>query len=221
MADQIAEHIKKSIFDGKMLPGERLIENEVANQLDVSRTPIREAFRILASQGLVEITSNRGVRVTLITRADLADLFEMRLLLERYCLRKFVDSATRTEIRDLETILKRMANAVSDNDNPAYLQHSVDFHAYYIEKCQNKRLISIFAVLRNNIRCAQILYMRNANARKESVEEHRAIWRAINAGDTENAETAIRRHLINSHERMIKLIDHNEVNGQLKTSSEA
>ena len=80
MADQIADHIQRSIFEGNIFPGDRLIENEIAKQLDVSRTPTREAFRILASQGLVEITSNKGVRVTLITKSDLADLFEMRHL---------------------------------------------------------------------------------------------------------------------------------------------
>ncbi len=207
IADQIADHIQRSIFEGKILPGERLKENDVAKQLNVSRTPTREAFRILASQGLVEITSNRGVRVTLITKADLADLFEMRLLLEMHCLRKFVNKATKAEIRDLEVMLQKMAKAVADNDSSAYLQHAFEFHIYYIDKCQNKRLISVFEVLRNNIRCAQILYMRKVKARKKSVEEHRAIWIAIKAGDTENSETALRKHLENSYERMIKLID--------------
>ena len=207
MADPIADHIQRSIFEGKILPGDRLKENDIARELNVSRTPLREGFRILASQGLVEITSNRGVRVTLITKADLADLFEMRLLLEQHCLRKFVSKATQTEIEDLEVALQKMASAVAENDSSAYLQHSTDFHIYYIDKCQNKRLVTVFEVLRNNIRCAQIFYLRKANARKESVEEHRAIWRAIKAGDTDESETALRRHLENSYERMIKLID--------------
>jgi DNA-binding GntR family transcriptional regulator len=221
IADQIADHIHRSIFEGKILAGERLKENDVAKQLNVSRTPTREAFRILAAQGLVEITSNRGVRVTLITQADLVDLFEMRLLLELYCLRKFVNKATKAEIRDLEVLLQKMANAVADNDSSAYFKYSVDFHAYYINKCQNKRLISVFEVLRNNIRCAQILYMRKAKTRKKSVAEHRAIWSAIKAGDTENSETALRKHLENSYERMIKLIDRNEVNAERIISSSA
>lgn len=219
MADQIADHIQRSIFEGDILPGDRLKENDIAKQLNVSRTPAREAFRILASQGLVEITSNRGVRVTLISKADLADLFEMRLLLELHCLQKFVNKATKTEIRDLEVVLQKMAKAVAENDRSAYLQHSTDFHIYYIDKCQNKRLISVFEVLRNNIRCAQIFYLRKSKARKESVEEHRAIWRAIKAGDTDKSETALRKHLENSYERMIKLIDPDEVNAEQKISS--
>jgi len=197
-ADQIVDHIKRSIFEGNLLPGDRIKENDVAQQLNVSRTPTREAFRILATQGLVEITSNRGVRVTLISKADLADLFEMRLLLERHCLRKFVSKATKTEIRDLELALQKMAKAVAEADSSAYLKHSFDFHICYIDKCQNKRLISVFEVLRNNIRCAQIFYMRKTKARKESLEEHHTIWKAIKAGDIENSETALRKHLENS-----------------------
>ena len=219
MADQIADHIQRSIFEGRILPGDRLIENEIAKQLNVSRTPTREAFRILASQGLVEITSNRGVRVTVITQTDLADLFEMRLLLEQYCLRKFVRNATGTEIQDLEAVLQKMAKAVADNDNSAYLKHSVNFHAYYIDKCRNKRLISIFEILRNNIHCAQIFYMRKATARKESVEEHRAIWAAIKAGSIKKAETALSEHLEKSYTRMIQLIDPREINTERTTSS--
>jgi DNA-binding GntR family transcriptional regulator len=207
MADQIADHLRKSIFDGKILPGERLIENEIANQLDVSRTPTREAFRILASQGLVEMTSNKGVRVTLFTKAELTDLFEMRHLLERYCLQKFVHSSTQDEIQELAALLQKMAQAVAEKDNLAYLRHSVDFHAYYVEKCRNKRLISIFEILRNNIHCAQVFYMRKAKARKESVEEHRAIWTALNARDSKNSEIALRKHLENSFKRMVTYID--------------
>jgi DNA-binding GntR family transcriptional regulator len=221
MADQISDHIQRSIFEGKILPGDRLKEKDVAKELNVSRTPIREAFRILASQGLVEITSNRGVRVTLITQADLSDLFEMRLLLELHCLRKFVVNATKAETRDLEVMLQKMAKAVADNDNAEYLQHSTDFHIYYIEKCQNTRLLSVFEVLRNNIRCAQIFYLRKTKARKESVEEHRAIWRAIKAGDIDKSETALREHLDNSYARMIKLIDRNEISAGRKISSNA
>ena len=100
-----------------------------------------------------------------------------------------------------------MAKAVADNDSSAYYRHALDFHIYYIDYCQNSRLISVFAVLRNNIRCAQIFYMRKAKARKESVEEHRAIWRALKAGDTEKSEIALRKHLENSYKRMIKFID--------------
>lgn len=147
------------------MPGDRLKENALAKKLNVSRTPTREAFRILASQGLVEITSNRGVRVARIIKTDLADLFEMRLLLELHCLRKFVRNATKTEIRDLDGVLHKMAHAVKDKDNSAYLQHAFEFHIYYIGKCNNKRLIAVFSILGNNIRCAQISYMRKAKAR--------------------------------------------------------
>jgi len=219
MADQIADHIQRSILEGTILPGDRLIEIEIAKQLNVSRTPTREAFRILASQGLVQITSNPGVRVTLITKTDLADLFEIRLLLEQYCLRKFVRNATGAEIQDLEAVLQKMAKAVTDNDNLAYLKHSVNFHAYYIDTCHNKRLISIFEILRNNIHCAQIFYMRKAIARTESVEEHRAIWAAIKSGKIEKADTALSDHLEKSYARMIQLIDSDDINAEQMASS--
>jgi DNA-binding GntR family transcriptional regulator len=221
MADQIADHIQQSILEGNIRPGDRLIENDIAKQLDVSRTPTREAFRILASQGLVEINSNKGVRVTLITKSDLAELFEVRILLEKYCLRNFVRNATGAEIHNLETELKKMAMSVADNDNAAYLRHSVNFHTSFINKCQNKRLISIFEILKNNIHCAQIFYARKAVARQDSVQEHQAIWGAIKSRSIEKAETALSHHLENSYMRMIRLIDGDEINRERITSSMA
>jgi DNA-binding GntR family transcriptional regulator len=207
MADQIADHIQSSIFEGKILPGERLKENDLAQQLNVSRTPTREAFRMLESQGLVEIAANRGVRVTKISKEDLADLFEMRQVIELHCLLKFLDTVQKSQIHDLKVLIQEMENAVAANDTRAYLQHSYDFHFYYIKKCQNKRFISAFSILRNNIRCAQIFYVRKAKARKESVDEHRAILNAIEDTDPKRCELTLRTHIENSFDRMTQFID--------------
>jgi DNA-binding GntR family transcriptional regulator len=219
IAEQIAAHIHAAIFAGKILPGERLKENDISEWLGVSRTPTREAFRILESQGLIEINPNKGVQVSLITREDLAELFELRQVLELHCLRKFVKTANETDIQDLEVLIQNMEKALAANDTLSYLRYSVDFHLHYIAKCQNKRLISIFSVLKDNIRCAQIFFMKKWVTRKESVEEHRAILKALKDRDAGRSETLLRKHLNNSYERMLKFIDRDNPETRLNIAS--
>jgi len=207
IAEQIVEHIHKAIFEGKILPGERLKENDISKWLGVSRTPTREAFRILESQGLLEINPNKGVQVTLLTLKDLAELFELRQILELHCLRKFVETSSEADIQDMEVLIENMEKAVAANDTLSYLRYSVDFHLHYIAKCRNKRLNSIFSVLADNIRCAQIFFMKKWVTRKGSVEEHRTILEALKDRDAERSEMLLQRHLNNSYERMIEFID--------------
>jgi DNA-binding GntR family transcriptional regulator len=207
IAEQVAAHIHESIFEGKIIPGERLKENDISEWLGVSRTPTREAFRILESQGLIEINPNKGVQVSLITREDLAELFELRQVLELHCLRKFVETADKANLQDLDVLIQNMEKAVAANDTLSYLRYSVDFHLYYIAQCQNKRLVTIFSVLTDNIRCAQIFFMKKWVTRKESVEEHRAILKALMDRDAGRSETLLQKHLNNSYERMLKFFD--------------
>ena len=219
IAEQVVEHIHEAIFEGKILPGERLKENDISEWLGVSRTPTREAFRILESQGLIEINPNKGVQVSLITREDLAELFELRQVLELHCLRKFVETADRADLQDLEVLIQNMEKAVAVNDTLSYLRYSVDFHLHYIAKCQNKRLVSIFSVLTDNIRCAQIFFMNKWITRQESVEEHRAILRALKERDAGKSEMLLQRHLNNSYERMLKFIDRDQPESPLNIAS--
>ena len=208
-ADQIVDHIQQAILEGRILPGERLKEKEISSWLGVSRTPTREAFRILASRGLVDVTSNKGVRVTLLSRKDMGDLFELRALLELHCLGKFLRTVQPDDIQALEKFVQRMEIAVNDHDTIAYLQYSLDFHVYYISKCHNDRLKSVFSVLRNNIRTAQIFFMRKAEARMEAVDEHRVILKAINDRNVKRCKALLKSHLDNSYRRMVQFIDDN------------
>ena len=221
IAEQVAAHIHEAIFEGKIIPGERLKENDISEWLGVSRTPTREAFRILESQGLIEINPNKGVQVSLITREDLAELFELRQVLELHCLRKFVETADKADLQDLEVLIQNMEKAVAANNTFSYLQYSVDFHLHYIAKCGNKRLISIFSVLTDNIRCAQIFFMKKWITRQESVEEHRAIWKAIKDRDVAKSETLLGKHLNNSYERMLKFIDREDPDATLNIASQS
>jgi len=206
-ADQIAEILRNDIFSGNFLPGSRLKENEISQLLNISRTPVREAFRILESEGLVEITSNKGVQIPIITKEELDEVFELRILLEVYCIRKFVNTIDENQIQDMEDILKKSADAINQKDYLSYFNNSINFHAYYMKRCQNERLYSTFFIVRNSIRCAQILLQKNTRYYRESINKHKEIMGALTERDSDKCEKLLRQHLGANCQTMKKSLD--------------
>ena len=90
VSEQIADILRDDIFSGRFYPGAKLKEKEISEVMSVSRTPIREAFRILQSDGLVEISTNKGVQVTHITEEDILEVCELRKILEIHCIKKTI-----------------------------------------------------------------------------------------------------------------------------------
>ena len=204
--DQIVDHIRRAVFSGRFTPGSKLKEKEISEWLGMSRMPVREAFRILEAQGLVEIEPNKGARVPLISLEDLEEIYEARVLLEVYCLRKFVSLVTDPDLAVIEEICDKMEAAIEQKDPLAYFDHSFDFHKYYISNCQNKLLESVFLRMENSIRCLQFSLDKNPEFYRKSLEEHRHILNALRAKDADECEKLIRRHLKSGYKSNKKIV---------------
>ncbi len=204
--DQIVDHIRNAIFSGKFIPGSKLKEKEVSDWLGVSRMPVREAFRILEAQGLIEIEPNKGAKVTRISLADLEEIYEARVLLEVYCLRKFVGLISEQNIAVMEGICDKMETAIEQKDPLAYFDHSFSFHKYYISHCQNKVLESVFMRMENSIRCLQFNLEKEPEFYRKSLKEHRQILKALRAKEADDCEKLIRRHLESGYKSNKKIV---------------
>jgi DNA-binding GntR family transcriptional regulator len=204
--DQIVDHIRTAIFSGKFIPGSKLKEKEISAWLGVSRMPVREAFRILEAQGLIEIEPNKGAKVSRISLEDLEDIYEARVLLEVYCLRKFVRLINDQNIAVMEDICDKMETAIELKDPLAYFDHSFHFHKYYISHCQNKVLESIFLRMENSIRCLQFSLDKKPEFYRKSLKEHRQILKALRAKEADDCEKLIRRHLESGYKSNKKVV---------------
>jgi len=193
--DQIVDHIRHAVFSGKFTPGSKLKEKEISEWLGMSRMPVREAFRILEAQGLVEIEPNKGAKVPLISLEDLEEIYEARVLLEVYCLRKFVGLINDRDLTVIEEICDKMEAAIEQKDPLSYFDCSFDFHKYYISHCQNKLLESVFLRMENSIRCLQFSLDKKPKFYRKSLKEHRQILTALRAKDADGCERLIRHHL--------------------------
>ena len=193
-ADQIADVIRNEIFSGKYLPGDKLKENEISSRHSVSRTPVREALRKLEAEGLAEFRPNKGVIVPQIGDHDIDEIYELRMVIELYCVRKFIRIATEQHFEEMENIIDQMKNALSSNDIPTYFAMSLDFHAYYIRHCQNGRMYSFFNSIRNAMRVAQSILGKTGSFYAKSMDEHMEIMSLLKNRSPE-CEKVLRLHI--------------------------
>lgn len=200
-ADQIADLIRRAIFEGKYLPGDKLKETEIASQFSVSRTPVRESLRKLEAEGLAEFQPNKGVIVPLIDNCDIDEICELRILIELYCVRKFIRIATDRHLEEMEEIIDRMQKALSRKDIPTYFALSLDFHDYYIKHCQNQRMYSLFSSIRNSMRIAQSILGETDGFSRKSLEEHKEIMQLLK-NRSQECEEHLGRHIRKACDRM-------------------
>jgi len=148
LADQIANVLKDAILTGKLKGGDQLLEDKLKHDFDVSRTPLREAFRVLEKEGLVEILPWKGAFVKNISREDVKDFFPIRANLEGLAARLAYENGAQRHAHEMEKCLKHMQLSIHKKDFAEYSKHHMAFHDVFINASQNQTLIDIIQNLR-------------------------------------------------------------------------
>lgn len=193
--------LRKKILKGELQPGERLMEISLANSLGVSRTPIREAIRMLEHEGLVVMRARRGAQVAKITTQELNDVLEVRKSLEVLAIRKACERMTEEDLetfKNAETRFEELAGT-DKADLTELTEADVSFHDVIYEGTKNRRLIQILGNLREQMYRFRIEYLKEAALRADLVREHRAILKAVEERDAEKAVQLIAEHIDNQH----------------------
>ena len=191
--DAVYEVLRRSILDGELAPGHRLRSDVLANELKVSRTPVREALRKLETEGLVD-ASRSGLVVRQSSEEDLVEIFYLREALEGMAARLAAENATRAEIDELHALFEDMEAVAARGDIALVRKLTGEFHLLVCRASHNKRLIQSLQGLLDHVRQAQssTLYMPGRPA--DALKEHRALLRAIEKRDPDLAETLARQH---------------------------
>jgi DNA-binding GntR family transcriptional regulator len=194
--DLVADSIRAAILSGRLRPGETLVERRLAEQLGVSKTPVREALIALAATGLVVISPNRGVTVRALTADDLRGAYEVRLLLEPWA----VGRATRLDgpaaVRAAEQALAEAASLQSGADPTALSLANRRFHRALYAGCANEIVITQLDNVRDlaALGAVSVLWERWPTWRDEHAV-HEKILEAVRAGDATTAERLTRKHI--------------------------
>ena len=179
LREVVFENIRKAIIEGVLKPGERLMEIQLSEQLGVSRTPVREAIRMLELEGLVVMLPRKGAYVANISKKDLMDILEVRVGLEGLAAYCATDRMTKDHIKKLETISQELEEAVYKNDVGTMLAKDEEFHTLIFEATGNKRLISMMINIWETVYRFRLMYMSDYSSAVNIVDEHKKIIEAF------------------------------------------
>ncbi|WP_042354107.1 GntR family transcriptional regulator [Bacillus rubiinfantis] len=196
--DQVYHSIRKRIVDGELQPGDSLYEARIARELNISRSPVREAIRALEKEGLLEIDEKSRITVYKPTLKDIEDIYECRMALESLGAKLTARFATSKEIEELETTLlksKEFLEVDTDPNKVALIEENSRFHDLIIEFSQNNRLKKILTDLHSLIIFYRTLNFHDENREWVVYYEHQAIFDQIKRKDEEKAAFLMKKHL--------------------------
>jgi len=186
------------------------MEIQLAEEMGVSRTPVREAIRKLELEGFVVMVPRKGAYVAGISIKDIADVFEIRAALESLAAGLAAERITEDELEALERSLVRVAEATEANDLESLINMDTDFHEILYKASRNERLVQIVSNLREQIQRFRTTSLSYPGRMKIALEEHKQIVEAISQRDVEAARNLAREHIENAENSMLDVIRQKE-----------
>ena len=195
LRDAVFMSLRKAILTGKIKPGERLTEVKLGKLLGTSRTPIREAIRLLEQENLVTIIPGSGARVSRMTVSDLQDVMEVRSALEQLSAGLACERITEGEKKELYEAYNAFVRSTQSEDSIMIADADVRFHNLILKAAKNQKLGKILDGLADNIYRYRYEFIREDGHYEDLVREHKELYEAVISGDREVAEKAARGHI--------------------------
>jgi DNA-binding GntR family transcriptional regulator len=203
--DDVASQLRNYIFDGQLRPGSFIDEVTLCELWSISRTPLREALKVLTAEGLVRHEPRRGCFVNEVTQQDLDDIFPVIALLEGRCAFDATQRATPADVQALEVWHQRLQQHAEAGRINDYYEANFAIHEAIIQLANNKWLAQTIDGLRKILKLARLQQLHAPGRLKQSLAEHLAIFAALKAGDAAGADTAMRNHLLQQREALLEL----------------
>ena len=196
--------LKESIVKGFLEPGTKLLENRIAEEMQVSRTPVREAMQKLVAEGFVKTTPNQTMAVTEVSPEDVKEVLQIRGVLEGLAARIAAKKINRREIDELENVVAQMSLYVSKENLSSYCRVDDEFHDLILNICGNKWIIQIRDNLGSFIYRFRIKSLSVPGRLKCSLKEHQAIMEALKKRDSVEADRLSQVHMENTVINILK-----------------
>lgn len=195
LSEDVADRLRGQIFTHELAPGSWLDEQKLALEFGISRTPMREAIKVLASEGLVTTKMNRGAYVTEVDRRDLEQIFTVLSLLEGQAAKETAIHANEEQLTELDNLHHRLEKAAADRDIEQFFEINVKFHEMVQNIAGNKWMNGVINDLRKVLKLQRKDSLSRSGRLLSSLTEHREILQAILKRDGVAAEQAMRKHL--------------------------
>ena len=204
LRDVVFENLRGAIVEGKLKPGQRLMEVQLAEQLGVSRTPVREAIRKLELEGLVVMIPRKGAYVANMSLKDVIDVLEIRASLEGLAASLAAERITDEDIKKLESIVEEFNDSINESDVEALLRKDVEFHECIFKSTNNKKLHQLINSLWEQVYRFRVTYISDYDSTVNIVEEHKMILDAIKRRDSKLAKQSAMQHIQTAENFMIE-----------------
>lgn len=206
LRDVVFNTLRRAILRGELVPGQRLMEIRLADQMGVSRTPVREAIRKLELEGLVVMVPRKGAEVAHISGKNLRDVLEVRRALEELAGELACERMTTEDFKKLEQANLKFASVLDSDDITVLGQADEEFHGLIYQATDNDRLVQMVNHLREQMYRYRIEHLKNKSQRTILLQEHQDIMRALAARDVEAVRRAIRVHINKQEAQIAKMI---------------
>lgn len=207
LREVVCEALREAIRKGVLRPGERIMEIQLAEELGVSRTPVREAIRKLELEGYVVMMPRRGTYVADMSIRDICEIFEIRTALEALSNGLAAEHITEDELEHLQRLLVIIVGYIKEGNMEKIVETDIEFHDLLYHAARNERLVGIISNLRDQLTRFRTLSMSYPGRLEATLEEHRAIVEAIAAGDRKAAKKAAQRHMERSEKTLMLAIE--------------
>ncbi len=204
LRDVVCDEIRAQIIAGIHPPGSRLVEDRLTEDLGVSRNPVREALRVLEAEGFVQMLPRRGAVVTELSRAEVMDLFDIRMSLEALAARLAAEKASDSDLALIRKLLEQRRSAVSKRDESKLADLNTRFHEMVIEASGNRQLAEIMFPLRG--RMQWVFASSKLTGWNRSMEEHHGLLEAIEGRDGDLASQRATEHVVAAREWYLSAI---------------
>lgn len=210
LREVVYQTLKKAILNGDLRPGQLLSENQIASQLSVSRTPVREAIRSLENENLLTVLSGRKVVVSIPSIEEIEEIYDIRLIIEKEAIRRIKPDDTEI-IERLEDCLELADRHLKNEDLKELHKTNAEFHLTIISALQNNKLKKFLDSLQDTISLYRLYSLTDGEWASNSEEEHTQIINFLKQGNTEGAIAVLHEHLSNAKE-IVKVMFQNSEN---------
>jgi len=197
LSKKVYRILKKEIIKGSFTPGSKILEFQIAQQMGISRTPVREAIRLLAAEGFIMLSPNQGAVVRTVSVENIA-----------------CEVINKDGLEELENHLNKMENLLKTGDSIAYSEVDLKFHDTIVNACRNNQLIKMRKNISDQAQRYRISSLRVAKRLRESFAEHRKIFEAFKERDSNKADRMSQKHIQSALKNILKKVIEKEDNGK-------
>lgn len=205
--EEIANNLRELIMSGELQEGDKIKEDELCRSMGISKTPLREALRVLSVEGLIKLVPNRGSFVSTPTFEEIREMFDVMSVLEGICARAAAEKMSAKDLATLEKLHTKLEKNFNRRAQREYIRINNQFHAFVQEMAGNRTLNQIVNGLRQKILLYRYQSLNLPERFEQSIQEHRDLIEAFRKKDSKKAETLMRRHLKTQCDALEKLAE--------------